>query len=55
MNGSYESHKQVKFGVGAQHDIELDEVDVMAVVARCFVYPSYKSVKDNEIRCFPQG
>jgi len=53
VNGSYDSHKSVKFGVDGQQDLQLEEVDITSVVDSSFVYPSYKSVKDKEIKEIP--
>ena len=53
MNGSFDSHKSIKFGVDGQQDLQLEEVDIVSVVDSSFVYPSYKSVKDKEIAEIP--
>lgn len=51
MSASYEPHKIVAFGVdGKQQPLELAEVDILTVVDSSFVYPSFKSVKEKEIK-----
>lgn len=53
MNGSFESHKKVNFGVDGKQELQLEEVDIMTVVDSSFVYPSFKSVKDKEMTEIP--
>lgn len=49
MDGSYEYHKKVHFGVDGKRNLELEEIDIMSVVDSSFVYPSFKSLKDKEV------
>ena len=53
MNGSYETHKVVTFGVDGGESLELENGDLIGVVDSSFVYPTFKSIKEKEVKEIP--
>lgn len=57
MDVTYESKKTVKVGLDDENksmSFEMDNLDFISVVDSAFVYPSYKSVKEKELKEIPE-